>query len=227
MGGRWIIAGCPPSFGMRVTDRLASSLGRNDERPNIDLAEEIAARADAAGVRELVDLLGGKDKGLKSDALKALYEVGYRAPRLIVPFLTHFKNLLTSSDNRMVWGAMCAIESIAGAKPDAVYMILPQMMQAVDKGTVITRDHAVKALVKLASEERFARTTVPLLLEILRTCPVNQLPMYAELVSTIASGTAAQQAEKALSDRLVMVEQPAKRRRIERVLHRLAKARRD
>jgi hypothetical protein len=118
---------------------------------------------------------------------------------------------------------MCAIDSIAGVKPDAVYMILPQIMQAVDNGTVITRDHAVKALVKLAAEERFSRTTVPLLLNILRTCPENQLPMYAELVSMIASGPTARHVERMLSDRLVTLEHPPKRKRIERVLRKLAK----
>ena len=35
-------------------------------------------------------------------------------------------------------------------------MILPQIVAAVDRGTVITRDHAVKTLAKLAAQERFA-----------------------------------------------------------------------
>ncbi|MBK7554504.1 MAG: hypothetical protein IPI55_07870 [Flavobacteriales bacterium] len=90
-----------------VTEQLASALGRTDEQPNIALAEAIVAEKNVAGVRELVDLLNGKNKVLKSDALKALYEVGGRAPELIAPFLAQFKNLLTSPDNGMVWGAMC------------------------------------------------------------------------------------------------------------------------
>ena len=209
---------------MGAANELASSLGRADEQPNIALAERIAGENNSAAVRELVDLLGSKNKALKSDAIKALYEVGARAPELIATHLAQFKNLLTSPDNRMVWGAMCAIDSIAGVKPEAVYMMLPQIMAAMDKGTVITRDHAVKALVKLAAEDRFAKTTFPLLLEQLRTCPVNQLPMYAELVTTAAKADGARQVELVLADRLTTVDQPAKRKRIAKVLKQLAKA---
>ncbi len=200
---------------------LASSLGRNDEEPNVALAETIVAQKNAGYVRELVDLLNGRNKALKSDALKTLYEVGERAPDMIAPFISQFKNLLTNSDNRMVWGAMCAIDAIAGTKPEAVFKILPQMMAAVDKGSVITRDHAVKAMVKLAVNDGFARTVIPLLHEQLRTCPVNQLPMYAELVGAALKGPAAQRTGAILEDRLVGVPQPAKRRRIEKVLGRL------
>ncbi|MEO8590578.1 MAG: hypothetical protein ABI432_14475 [Flavobacteriales bacterium] len=207
---------------MSVTSLLASALGHDDEKPNIALAEKIVAEKNAAGVRELVDLLSGKNKALKSDAIKTLYEVGERAPEMIAPFIASFKNLLTSPDNRMVWGAMCAIDAIAGVKPEAVYMLLPQIMQAVDKGSVITRDHAMKAMVKLAAHERFARSTVPLLLEHLRTAPVNQLPMYAELVGPVVRGKDATLFVTILEQRLVDVPQPPKRKRIERAIKRCA-----
>lgn len=206
-----------------VTAQLASSLGRADEQPNIELAEAIVASKNVNGVRELVDLLNSKNKALKSDALKALYEVGNRAPDLIAPFLAQFKNLLTSPDNRMVWGAMCAIDTITSVKPEAVYMMLPQIMAAVDKGSVITRDHAVKALVKLASEERFAKTAMPLLLEQLRSAPVNQLPVYAELVAPVATGAAMKDVVGILSLRLNDLPTAAKIKRLEKVLKQLAK----
>lgn len=208
---------------MSVIALLATSLGRNDEQANITLAEAIVEHKNTAGIRELVDLLNSKDKPLKSDALKTLYEVGARAPVMIAPFLAQFKNLLTSPDNRMVWGAMCAIDAITSVKPEAVYVLLPQIMAAVDKGSVITRDHAVKALVKLASEERFAKTAHPLLLEQLRTCPPNQLPMYAELVATVSKGPVAKETTDILSHRLDALPTPAKRRRVEKVLKQLAK----
>ncbi len=206
-----------------VTAQLASSLGRTDEQPNIALAEAIVAEKNVVGVRELVDLLNGKNKELKSDALKALCEVGGRAPELIAPFLAQFKNLLTSPDNRMVWGAMCAIDTITTVKPEAVYMMLPQIMSAVDKGSVITRDHAVKALVKLASEERFAKTTIPLLLEQLRSAPVNQLPMYAELIAPVAKGGVVKEFVGILSLRLQDLPTAAKIKRVEKVLKQLTK----
>ncbi len=184
----------------------------------------IAAEKNIAAIRELVDVLNGKDKALKSDALKVLYEVGYRAPELIAPFIAQFKNLLANPDNRLVWGAMCAIDGIATIKPDAVFMILPQIMAAVDRGTVITRDHAVKTLAKLAAQERFARTAMPLLLEQLRTAPVNQFPMYAELVAAIVFPQDVNNMRQILEARLPELPNEAKKKRVEKALRRLRAA---
>lgn len=206
---------------MSAIPLLACSLGRADEEPNVALADAIAASKNTFAIRELVDALGSKDKLLRSDALKVLYEVGYRAPELIAPFIAQFKNLLANPDNRLVWGAMCAIDGIATVKPDAVYMILPQIMAAVDRGTVITRDHAVKTLAKLAAHERFARTAMPLLLEQLRTAPTNQLPMYAELISTIILPPDAATMRAILETRLPEVPTAAKKKRIEKALRRI------
>lgn len=206
---------------MSILPLLASSLGRADEEPNISLATAIAASDNTHAIRELVEVLNGKDQALKRDALKTLYEVGYRTPALIAPYIAQFKNLLTNPNNRLVWGAMCAIDGIASAKPEAVYMMLPQIKQAVDKGSVITRDHAVGALSKLAAHERFARTVMPLLLEQLRTCPVNQLPKYAEQIASVATDKNAQETATILETRLAHVELPAKRKRLEKVLKKL------
>lgn len=208
---------------MGATAQLASSLGRSDEQPNIALAEAIVTAKDMNSVRELVDLLNAKDKALKSDAVKALYEVGARDPQLIAPFLAQFKNLLTSSDNRLVWGAMCAIDAIALAKPEAVFMIIPQIMAAVERGSVITRDHAVKALAKLSADERFTRTTMPLLFEQLRTCPVNQFPMYAEELEAATKPGAAKPIIAVVEARMAEMPTEAKRKRVEKVLRKLTK----
>ena len=209
---------------MSILSQLASALGQTDEQPNIAVAEAIVANKNTQGVRELVDLLNGKDKALKSDALKALYEIGYRAPDLIAPFIAQFKNLLANTDNRLVWGAMCAIDGIATVKPDAVYMILPQIMAAVDRGTVITRDHAVKTLAKLAAQERFARTAMPLLLEQLRTAPLNQLPMYAELATAVVLPQDKATMRTILETRLPEMPTEAKKKRIEKALKKLRAA---
>lgn len=213
-----------PSLIMSALAQLATSLGRADELPNIALAERIVLDKDVPAVRELVEILNGKDKALKSDALKALYEVGYRSPELIAPFIAQFKNLLANPDNRLVWGAMCAIDGIATIKPDAVYMILPQIMAAVDRGTVITRDHAVKTLAKLAAQERFARTAMPLLLEQLRTAPLNQLPMYAELAAAVVLPQDTATMRAILETRLPELPNEAKKKRVEKALRRLRAA---
>lgn len=209
---------------MNVLDKLASAVGRNDEQPNIALAEAIAKRKDVRAVAELVAALGDKARAVRSDAIKVLYEVGEREPELIAGHLNAFVDQLESKDNRMVWGAMCAVDAIAGVRAKEVLAALPRVMVVVDKGSVITRDHAVKAMVKLAGNSAHAAKVLPLLQEQLRTSPVNQLPMYAELVATVVRGAHAEITRSVLEDRLVNVPQPAKRKRIEKVLKRLSSA---
>lgn len=150
---------------MRVLEELASAYGRNDEQPNSALAEVIVKKRDAKGVSDLVAVLTGKDKAVRNDAIKVLYEVGARRSELIATHLGVFVGLLASKDNRMVWGAMCAVDAIADTRPKAVVAALPKVMAAVDKGSVFTRDHAVKAMVKLAANKTYARTVLPLLHE--------------------------------------------------------------
>lgn len=207
-----------------VAARLACALGRRDERPNVALAELLAAERDTHSIADLVGLLAGSDKAARSDAIKVLYEVGARNPTLIAPHHSAFAALLTSRENRLVWGAMCALDEIARVDPRAILAALPKITEAADRGSVITRDHAVKALVKLAADPRRAVKVMPWLSEQLRTCPVNQLAMYAELVATITSARHAPQTHAVLSARLAGVTQPAKRARIQLVLKRLARA---
>ena len=65
---------------MSVRGKLASALGRNDERPNVELAEVLAARPNAASVTELVELLSTGTVAEQNDAIKVLYELGERKP---------------------------------------------------------------------------------------------------------------------------------------------------
>jgi hypothetical protein len=205
---------------MNALTKLASALGRNDERPNVALAEAIVAAGDTKAIAELAVALVGADKAIRHDAIKVLYEVGERAPRLIARHLGSFVALLSTEDNRMVWGAMCAIDAVAAVAPKDVAAVLPEVVKAANAGSVITRDHAVKAMVKLAAHRAHAATVMPLLLAQLRTCPVNQLPMYAELLVPITVPHA-KETSVVLSKRLPGVVQASKRKRIERVLKRL------
>ena len=68
---------------MTIISRLASSLNRRDEVPNQALAIEIAANADGNAVAELVENLGHKNKNIRHDCIKVLYEIGERVPSLI------------------------------------------------------------------------------------------------------------------------------------------------
>lgn len=68
---------------MSVIDKLATSLGRRDENPNIELAKQIAAANNKKAVAELVEYLNDKSKDIRHDCIKTIYEIGYLKPQLI------------------------------------------------------------------------------------------------------------------------------------------------
>ena len=166
---------------LKATDLLASSIGRRDDNPNQELAKEIIRLKQYDWVKELVGNLNHKDKNIQSDSIKVLYEIGERgAANMISPYCFEFGEVLTSKNNRMVWGAMTALDMIASVYPKGVRDLLPTIARAIDKGSVITIDHGVGILAKLASIEQYADSAFPLLIEQLKRCPIKQLPTYIE-----------------------------------------------
>lgn len=203
---------------MSVIDRLASRLGRGDQEPNIALARDVAATEDAQAVQELVEGLGSKDKSLRGDCIKALYEIGVLKPALIAGYLPAFAALLGGKDNRLVWGAMTAIDAIAGARPDAVYPLLTDILSAAERGSVIARDRAVGVLVKLCAVPLYAAAAFPLLLDQLARCPVNQLPMYAEHALSVVGAENGAAFAETLRGRLGGIAPDSKRKRVEKAI---------
>jgi hypothetical protein len=210
---------------MTILDRLATSLGRRDEVPNQLLAAEILRKKNTRAVQELIDNLANKDKGIRSDCIKVLYEIGKSAPEAIAPHYQVFADLLESRDNRLVWGAMIALDTIAAVDPKAIYSLLGKVLKAADEGSVISRDHAVNILITLAGEKQYTAKCFPLLIEQLLTCPNNQLPMYAErslvLISAGLSSQMTSDFEKVLTKRLPALEKESLKARLTKVLKRL------
>ena len=166
---------------MTAIDLLAFSLGRRDDKPNQDLAVEIIHSKRDDWIKELVDNLRHQDKNIQSDCIKVLYEIGERdAADMIAPYCNDFGELLKSKNNRLIWGAMIALDMITLINPQGVYDLLSLIMSRIDSGSVITIDHGVRILAKLSSIRDYAGTAFPLLIEQLKKCPSKQLPMYAE-----------------------------------------------
>jgi len=208
---------------MSVIDKLATSMGRRDEVPNLELAQQIAEKKEKKLARELVENLGNKNKDIQSDCIKVLYEIGGREPSLISEYADTFVSLLGSKNNRLVWGAMTAIDSIALEEPRKIHSELQEIVRAAEKGSVITRDHAVSILIKLASTGAYAEEAFRLLLNQLKTCPTNQLPMYAEQSLPIINDKNRAAFIKTLNMRLREVSPASKQKRIERVLRKLGR----
>src|SRR5262249_3385282 len=206
---------------MSVLTKLATALNRRDEIPNQALAEEIVKKYDVSAVRELVDNLSNPDKGIQSDCIKVLYEIGERDPKLIAKHWSAFGELLGSANNRLVWGAMTALDQIALAAPQRVFGLLSKIRTTAKTGSVITRDHAVGILTKLGTLKQYANACFPLLIEQLKNCPNNQLPMYAEMSLAVATDKNKSALHKAIAQRMDRLEKESQKKRVLKVLKRL------
>jgi hypothetical protein len=166
---------------MTILDRLACSLGRRDEVPNQELARDLAAQKDAAGIREIAENLWNKDRNIQADCLKVLYETGYIEPALIGEYVEDFVKLLESKNNRLVWGGMIALGVAAKSNPDAVFKNLDAIKKAWETGSVITVDNAVAALaITAAANAKYNEAIFPYLLEHLKTCRPKEVPQHSE-----------------------------------------------
>jgi hypothetical protein len=208
---------------MTRLDKLATALNRRDEIPNRELAKDIVRTKDRPAVRELVENLGHKDKNIQSDCVKVLYEIGEREPALIAPYYREFGKLLDSKNNRLVWGAMTALDSITTQEPKGVYGLLTKVLDVAESGSVITRDHAVGILVQLGTLKQYADKCIPLLVEQLQTCPNNQFPMYAEMSLALVNDKNKATLQRVMTRRLEGLEKESQKKRVAKVLKQLMK----
>jgi hypothetical protein len=119
---------------MSVLNRISFYRHRRDEVPNQELARELAETENRSGIREIAENLWHKNKSVQSDCLKVLYEIGYINPDLIADYVGDFLKLLKSKNNRMVWGAMIALATIAEKKPQEIWANLDDVVNTVNMG---------------------------------------------------------------------------------------------
>ena len=166
---------------MPALERIAHFQHRRDEVPNQELAHELASTRDRDGICEIAENLRNKNKDIQADCIKVLYEIGYIEPGLIAEYAEDFVRLLHSRNNRLVWGGMIALGTVADLRPQVVIAHLDEIERAIDQGSVITVDNGVQVLARAASkDEKYSREIIPYLLEHLRTCRPKDLPQHAE-----------------------------------------------
>jgi len=166
---------------MTVINELACSRSRRDEVLNQELARRLAAGKDTAGIKELIDHLQDKNADIANDSIKTIYEIGMIDPALIESYAEDFVRLLTSRNNRMVWGAMITLSTIASRQADRLMAHLDLIMKTTKSGSVITTDNGIKILGLIGSVRSDYREAVtPFLLEHLRTCRPKEVPQHAE-----------------------------------------------
>lgn len=206
---------------MSILDRLSSASSRKDEALNIELAQEIYESHDTEAVKTLVGALGHADKRIQNDCIKVLYEIGERDPALISVYSENFGALLSNSSDRLVWGAMTALDCIAKVDPDSVSTMLDLVMAAAEGESVIARDHAVGILVKLAALPAHSSRSVRRLLDQLVTAPPGQFPMYCEMAVPVFSRRKTREFVDLLEARMVDFKKESQKKRVAKVLKKL------
>jgi hypothetical protein len=167
-----------------VIELLACKLGRNDEEPNIELAEKLCNNKNKKGICEIAEGFKSQDQAVANDSVKVLYEIGQRKPELIADFVEDFITALSSGNNRLVWGSMTALALVTPFKPEAVYDRLNEVISAYKKGSVITVDNSISVFAELCKANGDYRAKVfPFLLNHLANCRPKEIPQHAERIA--------------------------------------------
>jgi hypothetical protein len=189
---------------MSALPRIAYYQNRRDEVPNQELAQELAAKKDRKGIREIAANLWNENPAVQSDCLKVLYEIGYLQPELAAPYAGDYLKLLHSRNNRLVWGAMIALSTVANLKADVIYPHVEEIKQAMDEGSVITKDNGVKVLGLVAAQNAaYGKEIFPYLLHHLETCRPKDVPQHAEKTVVAVTARNKKQFAAVLEKRLV------------------------
>jgi hypothetical protein len=166
-----------------LLNRLAYLQTRRDRTPNLDLARDLVARDDQAGIREIAENMWNENKNIHWDCIHVMYEIGKIEPKLIEPYAQDFIKLLKSRHNDMVWGAMTALAEVAKVNPELIFKHLDEIKKAKESGSVITIDTSISALAHTAAaNENYNTSIFPYLLKHLSTCRPKEVPQHAERI---------------------------------------------
>lgn len=206
---------------MTVLTNLASQLNRKDERPNIALARELMEVNNIEGIQEIVENLSNSNRKIKTDCIKVIYEIGKVKPELISDYAEIFIELLKSNNNRLVWGAMQVLSTVAEISAIALMKHLHTIKHAIKLGTVITIDKGILTLAKLASvSEQNHELIYPFLIEHLKTCRAKEVPQHAESVLMVITTETKSEFLNVLREREPYMTKP-QARRVQRIYKQL------
>jgi hypothetical protein len=189
---------------MSTLPGIAYYQNRRDEVPNQELAQELAAKKDRKGIREIAANLWNENPAIQSDCLKVLYEIGYLQPELAAPYAEDYLKLLHNRNNRLVWGALIALSTVAHLKADVIYPHVAEIKQVMDEGSIITKDNGVKVLALVAAQNAaYSKAIFPYLLHHLETCRPKDVPQHAEKTAIAVNARNRKQFVAVLEKRLV------------------------
>jgi hypothetical protein len=104
--------------------------------------------------------------------------------------VAQFLALLKHKNNRMVWGGMIALATIAPLRATEIWNELDTVIDAVNYGTAITEDWGIRTLARVAAaDEVYDQRIFPLLLKYLKECLPRDVPRHAESILPAVDAT--------------------------------------
>ena len=201
--------------------KLAYSLGRNDEEPNIELAKELANTKNKKGIKEIVDGLYNPKQQIANDCIKVLYEIAEIAPALISEYTDIFIQLLKSRNCRLVWGSMTALSKIVSLNPDEVFKNLDIIIKAYENGKVITVDNSISVFAELAKAgKKYEKKVFPIIIEHMEKCRPKEVGQHAERAFVCINNNNSQQFKETLLKRYTLLTD-AQKKRVDKLLKKL------
>ena len=197
---------------------LSSSQGTKEQHPNIDLAIKLATTKDKATIEKIADNLKSEDTAIASDCIKVMYEVGKIEPELIADYLDIFLELISSKNNRMVWGAMYAIAQIAPYKNNIINDNFDKIFDAYEKGSVITIDSCIVIFAEIAKADLSNSDRVyKLIIDHLKNCRPKEIPQHCEKAFVCINGSNYEEFKQVLNDRFDLMTS-SQQKRVKKVL---------
>jgi hypothetical protein len=166
-----------------LLNRLGYLQTRRDRTPNLDLARDLVARDDKAGIQEIAKNMWNENKNIHGDCMNVMYEIAIVDPTLVTQYGDDFIKFLKSKYSNMVQGAIIALAEIAKVKPEFTFKHLDVIKKIKETGSDITLDKSISALAYTsAANEEYGKTIFPYLLEHLATCYFKEVSEHAERI---------------------------------------------
>lgn len=166
-----------------LLSRLGYLQTRRDRTPNLDMARDLVARNDIAGIREIAENMWNDNKNIHGDCMNVMYEIAIIDPTLVTPYAGDFIKFLKSKHQNMVKGAITALAEIAKVKPEFTFKHLDDIKKVKETSSEITCDKSISALANTsAGDEEYSRVIFPYLLDHLSTCYFKEIPEHAERI---------------------------------------------
>lgn len=204
-----------------MIEKIAYYLERNDEEPNVSLANELSSSKDIEGIKEIVLGLSDKKSQIANDCIKVLYEIGEIEPNLIADYVLDFIEILKSKNNRLVWGGMTVLSEIVSLRPKEIHENMNAVINAYTNGSVITRDYSISVFAGLAKADRsYEKDMLEILVQHLKACRPKEIAQHAERASICINKTNAKVFTDVLLDRKNTLSD-SQRKRIDKLIRKI------